>query len=604
MPLIALHDATSNIFDYILVGAGTAGLTLAARLTEDSATTVLVLEAGESHLGDPVVDIPVAGLAQLHDPKYDWLHKTVPQTNANNRQLNWNRGKGLGGSSAMNMMLWNVPPAVDIDNWEKLGNPGWNFKNYQKYHNKARGLKSGPPLSPDISTITGDIGTGPLKTSYSTDIQDSTVIFQKTLHQLGLSKATDPDNGDPIGAYFGLSSLDPATHRRSYSANAYYSPNASRPNLSVLLTAHANRVITETHGDNLTATGVEFRHGSEEIVHVAQARKQVILCAGALKSPQILELSGIGRPEVLGSLGIPVKVALDGVGENVQEHTMFQTLYVIKDDSKELTTDMLRDPVKRAEAAAAYPQGKGLFNTGYLHSLAFVPLDSLSSRADEIHQGAKEFIRKEVDSGKYSPGLSEQYALQLERLESPETNGGCEVLLYSGFTGPRVTYSEEKKYASVVVIHNHPFSRGSIHAVSNDPRQDPAFDPQYFEHDVDLETSLEMVKFARKMGHTKPWSDILESGETLNPPVTQQHDADLLDWMRDSVMTTWHTVGSLSMLPRDKGGVVDSHLKVYGTTNIRVADLSIVPLHFSGHSQATAYVVGEIAGDIVKGRFS
>ncbi|KAJ7583024.1 hypothetical protein C8J56DRAFT_865422, partial [Mycena floridula] len=599
MPFISLRDATNKLFDYVLVGGGTAGLTLAARLTENPAITVLVLEAGESHLGDSLVDIPWAGLAQLGNPKYDWGFKTVPQKNAHNRELIWNRGKGLGGSSKINFMVWNLPPADDIDNWEKLGNPGWNFKNYLKYHNRVRSLsKAGRSLTEEIATITDAAGTGTVKTSYPGIMQESTVIFQKTLHRLGFPKSLDPDNGAPIGAYCALNTLDPDTHQRSYAASAYYLPNESRPNLSVLLTANVHRVVTLKEGDKVTATGVEFFYGSD--VHFARAAKEVVLCAGALKSPQILELSGIGHPEVLNSLGVPVIVALEGVGENVQEHNSLQTAYKLKDGSTELTFDaVLRDPECFAAAGALHPEGKGIFNTG-LTSMAFVPLDIFTSRYAELHEAAGDFIQQGIESGKFSKGLVEQYSLQLERLRKPATSGGCEFCLFPGFSGGPATPEEGKKYVSVVTFSNYPFSRGSIHAISSDPSVEPALDPHYFEHDFDLQIFLEMVKFSRKLAQTQPWSEILESTDSVNPPMSVQTDAEILDWAKDQFSTTWHTTGSLSMLPRDKGGVVDPQLKVYGTSNIRVVDLSIVPLHFSGHSQSTAYVIGEMAADIIE----
>ncbi|KAJ7587543.1 alcohol oxidase [Mycena floridula] len=506
-------------------------------------------------------------------------------------------GKGLGGSSKINFGTWNVPPADDIDNWEKLGNPGWNFKNFEKYYKKVRSLtEDGRAFSKDISTITGAAGTGEtdsaclLKTSYPSVLQESS-----TLHQLGFPKSLDP----PLGAYFTLSSLDPRTHQRSYAASAYYFPNETRPNFSVLLTAHVHRVVTSKNGDKVTATGVQFHYGSE--VHLARAAKEVILCAGALKSPQILELSGIGRPEVLNSIGVPVIVTLEGVGENVQEHNVLSTSYQAKDDSTEENYDMLQDPEYLAAAMALHPEGKGIFNTGTAISIAFVPLQTFSPHYQEIHQAEGDFIERSSD--KYSKGLLDQYAIQLERLRTPGTSGGCEFAIFPGTMGALATAEAGKKYFTLATFSNHPFSRGSIHAISSDPSMDPAFDPHYFDHNFDLQIFVEMVKFTRKLAKTQPLSQILESGDSVNPPMSIQTDAELLDWVKGCISTTWHTTSSLSMLPLDKGGVVDPQLKVYGTSNIRVVDLSIVPLHFSGHSQVTAYVIGEIAADIIKGHF-
>ncbi|KAJ7596305.1 alcohol oxidase [Mycena floridula] len=600
MPFISLQEATNKPFDYVIIGAGATGLTLAGRLTEDPNTTVLVLEAGESHLGDPLVDLPGAFGMQLGNPKYDWVHQTVPQKNANNRSIIFHRGKGLGGSTSIHFMMWNVPPAADIDNWEKLGNPGWNFKNYQKYLDKARSLRTAstePRRFSGISTVIDDAGSGPIKTSYPGVVPDYGVRWLKAIQQLGFPKSANPDRGEPIGAYLALTAVDPETHERSYSASASYVPNQSRSNFSVLLSAYVNRLVTTKDGDNVTATGVEFRLGLDPTVHLVEVGREIILCAGAIKSPQILELSGIGRLDVLKSIGVPVQVALDGVGENVQEHHLLVTNYKLRDNLEEDTYDVLKDDEKRVAAAALHSDGKGAFNQ-LAHSVAFVPLENITSRAEELKEAARAYIA----SGKYSSGLAEQYAIQLERLNNP-TVGGCEYVLFPGFLGDPLIPEEGQKYVTFGIFGNYPFSRGSIHAISDDPRVDPAIDPHYFEHDSDLQVLLELIKFSRKIAQTEVFAEILDSPDAMNPSVNLQTDAELINWVKDSLASGLHTVGSLSMLPREKGGVVDPQLKVYGTNNIRVADISIIPLHIAGHTVATAHVIAEQAADIIKGVF-
>jgi len=399
--------------------------------------------------------------------------------------------------------------------------------------------------------------------------------------------------------YQAPNTLDPATQTRSYSATAYFLPNQSRANLTVLTSAYACKIVTSGEG-NVTATGVEFTHGKEPVTHIANAKNEVILCTGALKSPQLLELSGIGRPDILDALKIPVKVALHGVGENVQEHQYAGVTFALKDGLPDETFDILRNPDELVKQIDLHAQGKGVFTMG-MTTFAFRPLSAFSPHAENIYKATRIEIENNIKAGKYSKGLAEQYAIELERFD--RNASGAEFIGFPGILSRPNPGLPGKKYFTIVICSNHGFSRGTIHATSKDPAADPEFHPRYFEHDIDLQYFIEMVKFAREVAKHSPFKDVLDAEVVeLNPGPEVQTDAQIADWVKDFSGSTFHTIGSLSMLPLDKGGVVDPQLKVYGTTNIRCADLSIVPLHFSAHSLATAYTIGEKAADIIKGK--
>ncbi|KAH7915955.1 hypothetical protein BJ138DRAFT_1169640 [Hygrophoropsis aurantiaca] len=587
----------SQTFDIVIIGGGTAGLCLASRLSEDPKTSVLVLEAGQANLDDPAILIPAQYAAHLGQKAYDWNFTTTPQQYSNQTQFPWSRGKGLGGSSGINFLCWTKPPQEEIDDWERLGNPGWNWERYQKYLLQIEGYTSPSPKSTAAHGLNFDdwkIGKdGPLKLSHPATITLPELKAYQTWFNLGIPKAPAPVSGNPKGAYFTPKTIDSTTFTRSYSATAFYLPNAHRPNLHVLLAANASRIIT-TPGSELRATGVEFFHSGR--TYTVNANKEVILCAGALKSPQLLELSGIGRKNVLDSLHIPVQLELPGVGENVQEHMFGGVTFELAEGVDDVTMDILRDPAGRAEHLKLHEKGEGAFTLG-ITGFAFTSLASISDRAQSIYEAAREKIKANWNS--YSPGLQDQYKIQLERLENASP---CEIILVPGFLSFPNPPAPGKKYITILFALNHNFSRGTIHATSSNPEVDPALDPHYFEEDVDLQTFVELVKFIRKMAQTAPFSEAIASPVDLNPGPSVSSDEQIGEFLKKYSGTTFHTIGSLSMLPREKGGVVDNRLKVYGTSNIRVADLSVVPLHFAAHTMTTAYSIAEQAADIIKGK--
>ncbi|KAH9850810.1 GMC oxidoreductase [Lenzites betulinus] len=607
MPLATIDDVKDKTFDYIVCGGGTAGLTLAARLSEDPKNSVLVLEAGEANLNDMALLRPASYGSHFGRPEYSWDHQTAPphsrgqikqKTTGDNAHM-WFRGKGLGGSSGINFLCWTKPPKEDINDLERLGNPGWNWASYEKYLQRTEGFV--PPSAKiqeemKLKFDAWNMGTeGPLRISFPGTIDRAELKVQQTFLNAGIPAATRPMNGDPGGAFFAPCTYDPKTHTRSYATTAFYLPNRDRPNLTVLVSSHVNRVLPASHDESqFVAESVEFEYKGD--VYTVNANKEVILSTGALKSPQVLELSGIGNTNILRKLGIPSRIDLPGVGSNVQEHMIVAVSFELRDDVQFETLDLLADPATLEKHLELHSTGTGIFTTSVI-GFTFAKLSQISSKAADIIKATEEKIAKNADN--YPPGLLDQYKISLERLK----NGiGCEYITFPGMCSRPNPPAEGKRYISFYVATNHTFSRGTIHAASKDPAVDPEFDPRYFDEEVDVQVWLEMVKFARNLRNISPLKEMTTT--ELNPGPEVQTDEEIVAWMKENMSTTWHTASSCSMLPKCSGGVVDPELKVYGTKNLRVVDLSVVPLHFAAHPQASVYGIAEKAADIIQGRSS
>ncbi|KAA1466850.1 alcohol oxidase [Dentipellis sp. KUC8613] len=594
--LVSLTDVADKTFDYVVVGGGTAGLTVATRLSEDPKVSVLVLEAGGAHINDPAILRPASFGSHFKQPEYDWDYHTVPQKWCDGRSAVIASGKGLGGSSAINFLVWTRPSASEIDDIERLGNPGWNWSEYLKYSKKLEKFIAPPPEVAKEHELRakGISESGNVVAAFPrTLLSEAEIPLQKALINMGFEHAKDPLGGDPEGVAFHPQTVDPRTCTRSYSTTAYYLPAQDRKNLSVLVNAPVHRLLTEKNKDgDVVAKAVQFEYGGK--TQVVNVGKEAVLSAGTFKSPVILELSGIGLKKVLEPLGIPVHVELP-VGENVQDHLYMTVAFELRDDIDVPTLDLLQDPEQVKKQLELLSKGEGVFATG-MTSFSFGPLQSYSDRADEIQRAAKEKILREADT--YPPGLLEQYKIQIERWE--RRAAGVEIVVFNGFLAFPNPPTPGKRYLSPLTAMNHNLSRGTVHIRSADPAVPPEVDPHWFEQEADLQSLVEGAKHLRRLGKTSPFKEIIV--KETNPGPEIQTDEQLAAWAKKYTSSVHHTASSCSMMPRDKGGVVDPQLKVYGTANIRVVDLSIVPLLFGSHPQASTYAIAERAADIIKGK--
>lgn len=377
-PLPALATSASTFlalpYDYLIIGGGTAGLVLAARLTEDPSIRVGVLEAGANRLDDPLVDTPALFTQMLGHPAYDWNLQTVAQASNGGRVHHLPRGKLLGGSSGINYMLYVRGSARDYDDWALLaGSPAWSAAALAPYVRKHQTLEALPDTVANretIATVAANHGTsGPIHTSFNDtplDLEDAWIAAARETCGAG-EAVVDAWSGDHYGFYNGMGSVYGAGRlkgRRSYAARGYFENNAGRGNLKVLCEAPVTRILLEEG----SATGVEFVYQGE--THRVEAAKEVLLCGGAVHSPQILELSGIGNPEVLKAAGVEVKVELPSVGENFQDHVIGGSAYELAPGEKSM--DSLFHPEAMAKAQKAFVERGAGPLTGVLSGQGFV----------------------------------------------------------------------------------------------------------------------------------------------------------------------------------------------------------------------------------------
>ncbi|CAE6415789.1 unnamed protein product [Rhizoctonia solani] len=599
-------DFASKSFDYVIIGGGTAGLTLAARLSENPNTTVGVIEAGEYLPDDPLINTPSSALSIPRNAKYDWLFKSAPQVNANNRPLDLPRAKILGGCSAINVMVFDRGSKIEYDAWAKLGNPGWDWNGLLPSMKAAERFTGVDPFRinythadpNDIYPSQGKVGL--MTASYNSWYSDITVPFGKSMANLGVPTNFDPDSGNAVGTFNAATTVNRTTGRRSYSANTYYAYNAHRPNFVVLTGAQATKINFKDTGyypksTNLLATGVNFVHESQ--TYTVQAKKEVILSAGAFQSPHLLELSGIGNSTILEENGIKPLIDLPGVGENYQDHPVVGMAYELKPGVSTQNVDALRNNATFAAAAAA--QYNATHDGILSHSDSVISFVDLKTIAGSAHISRMETqLNEEISSEKLTPLQKVTYDIQREWLT--KKIGMIEVIFKSNYAGPGVPKANSS-YMSLLTAFQHPFSRGNIHLNSPDPLVPPQIDPQFFSKSIDLEALVYSVKFAQKLTKTEPLASMIVSRQDTTPELTS--DAAIAEYIKANVGSIHHPIGTASLAPKELGGVVDVHLRVYGTANVRVVDASVIPLHIGSHTQRTVYGIAEKAAEMIKKGF-
>ncbi|KAJ6537710.1 hypothetical protein B0H19DRAFT_1382431 [Mycena capillaripes] len=578
---------TPGTFDYVLVGGGTAGLVLAARLIEDPTISVCVLEAGEDVTKELDFVVPGFAFKNLGQPKVDWGFMTSPQLNAKGRSLYLARGKALGGSSLINLMTLGRGHKDEYNAFETLGSPGWDWKGLLEYFKASETFA---PTAEEMSKFqvkfnkTAHGTFGPLQRTLPKWVSNVHAPLVQGMEYLGVPYSLDSTSGNNIGVWTSNHSID-AQGARSSSASAYYEPKRESPNLSVVTGAQATRIVFCTSRDdsgNLIASGVEYRRDGQ--LHTVSAKQEVLLCAGTFKTPQLLELSGIGDQKVLTAQGVKVMLDLPGVGTNLQDH--FWSPFVTEVDSKYESVEILSDPARAAEEWKTYEELKsGMFSGTCSTLYSFLPknyfMDDNYVVPEQIHTSLHYPLQK----------------IQKAWLGADDIPF-LEVCFFPGFLPiPGRRPESGKSYCSILLALTHAFSSGTVHIASADPLAAPAIDYRVLDNEIDIEVMVRAVKFARRLGTTPSLSAVF-TREVLPGPGAQTDD-EIKDFIRSTIDTVFHPIGTASMLPRDDGGVVDPSLKVYGTSNVRVIDASIIPIHLSAHIQATVYAIAEKAADII-----
>ena len=533
------------MFDYVIVGGGSAGSTLASRLSEDPETTVCLLEAGGK--GDSLlVRAPAAVVAMLPGrPKINnWAFETTPQAGLKGRKGYQPRGKALGGSSAINAMLYLRGQAQDYDGWADLGCDGWAWKDVVPYFLRSENNERG------ASDLHG--GSGPLEVSEQKSPRPITHAFVEAGEAMQLRRNDDFNGGDNegIGLYQVTQFHDPARNgERCSAAAAYLHPVMGRANLTVITHAHAKRVLF----DGKSATGVAYRQGKQD--KTVQAAKEVILCGGAFNSPQLLQLSGVGRSGDIQRHGIDMVHELPGVGQNLQDHLDFILSYKTKDKDNfgigmAATFGLLR------HIKTWRKDGTGMIATPFAEGAAFFKSDPTVERPDlQLH-----FVISIVDDHARKLHLGHGYS--------------CHVCVL------------------------RPKSRGEVFLQSGDPMAAPGIDPRFLSEPEDLEVLMKGVRITRQMMNTPPLKQFMHKELFIKGEPT---DGELEDHIRSRADTIYHPVGTCKM-GIDGMAVVDPELKVHGLQGLRVVDASVMPTLTSGNTNAPTIMIAEKAADMIRGK--
>lgn len=530
-------------YDYVIVGAGSAGCVLAARLSEDPATRVLLLEAGPPDRS-PWIHLPIGYGKTMWSPEVNWCYQTDPDPNMNGRRIYWPRGRTLGGSSSINGLIYVRGQRQDYDHWAALGNAGWSYEEVLPYFVKSEGNARG--------AFPGHGAYGPLKVSDIGAQHPLIEAFIAGAGQVGVPRTEDFNGRDQEGAgYYQLT-----THKglRCSTAKAYLGEARRRPNLRIETDAMATQLVVRGR----RATGIRYRQGGQE--RQARAQAEVILSAGAIQSPQLLQLSGIGPAALSQSLGIPVVHDLPGVGENLQDHLQIRLGY---ECSQPITTnDQLNSWMGRTRLGLEWL----LFRSGAL--------------AVGINQGGC-FMRALRDEQGRPVAATPDIQFHVSTLSADMAGG--QVHPYSGFT--------------MSVCQLRPESRGQLRIRSRDAFEPPSIQPNYLATDLDRRTNVAAVRAARAIADTPAMRPFVK--REVKPGPDAHSDAQLLEFCRNHGATIFHPSGTCRM-GSDALAVVDARLRVHGMAGLRVVDCSVMPTLVSGNTNAPVVMMAEKAADMVR----
>jgi choline dehydrogenase len=530
----------NDAYDYIVVGAGSAGAVVASRLSESGAYRVLLLEAGTKSSNHFWSIVPVGTSKMIDDPAVNWCYKSEPDEGSGGRQIDVPRGKMMGGSSSINGMVYMRGQAQDYDHWAQLGNRGWSYQDVLPIFRKMERYEGGADRFRGRDGLLRVCDTPRNKVPLLEKIIEAAA-------KIGLP--FNPDQNGETQEGIGMSQVTIAGGRRQSTAVCYLDPARTRLNLVIQQGAMAETLILE----GKRCVGV--RYSVAGIRREARAAREIIVSGGSINSPKLLELSGIGQGELLRSRGITPVHELRGVGENLRDHYSPRIKFAIT--GKNLTFNDNARGWRLAREAVKY----ALFRTGFLSSTA-VPI--------------------------------RMYFRTREGLETPDATISILPFLYEMVGRQRRVARRQGITMNANVLRSE--SVGSIHIKSSDPAEPPAIRFNFLSAEHDRAGILAVIRKGRELMATSPLKEI--TGEEIAPGSKLQSDAELLDWVRNNAETTYHPVGTCRM-GSDPMAVVDRELRVHGIENLRVADASIMPTLTSGNTNAPSIMIGEKCAEMV-----
>ncbi|HBK05914.1 MAG TPA: choline dehydrogenase [Acetobacteraceae bacterium] len=526
-------------YDYIVVGAGSAGAVVANRLSADPRNQVLLLEAGPA--SHPWSRVPIGFAKLINNPAANWLYSAEPEPATNGRSIPVPRGKMLGGSSSINGLAFVRGQAQDFDTWAQMGNQGWSYEDVLPFFKRMERYEGGGD-----DTFRGR--EGPLRVTNPEPTELCAALI-RAAEQVGIRHNPDYNGAQQDG--IAMSQATIAQGRRMSTAACYLTPIRKRPNLHI----QPNALTLGVTLDGTRCTGVRYSVGGS--VYESAAGKEVVISAGSVNSPQLLELSGIGQPDRLAALGIPVRHALPGVGENLRDHYAPRTRWLVG-----------------AKGVTYNDKGRGLGLVGQALRYGLTGKGMLGMVAAPL----RAFVRSR------------------DGLEAPDLLlGWVPMLTEPGAKGPILSRE------SGMTCYAHPMrpeSKGHIHIVSSDPARAPAIYFNFLSSPVDAELTATAIRIARRVMSAPAMAPFRLT--EIAPGAALTTDDEILDWVRRAGETTYHPVGTCKM-GSDAMAVVDSRLRVRGIQGLRVADASIMPTLTSGNTNAPCIMIGEKAADMVLG---